>query len=50
LAAFVSVPLGAVVCGVGLGIARERSGGLLVPLMLHYFGVLTVVVAGAALR
>ena len=50
LAAFVSVPLGAVVCGVGLGIARERSGGLLVPLMLHYFGVLTVVVAGAVLR
>lgn len=50
LAAFVSVPLGAMVCGVGLGIARERSGGILVPLAIHYLAVLTVAVAGLWLR
>jgi hypothetical protein len=50
LAAFVSVPLGAMVCGVGLGIARERSGGILVPLAIHYVAVLAVAIAGLWLR
>ncbi len=50
LASFLSVPLGAAVVGVGLGIARERSGGLLAPLALHYLAVLVVAIAGALLR
>ena len=50
LASFLSVPLGAAVLGVSLGIARERSGGLLAPLVLHYMAVLVVVIAGIFLR
>ena len=50
LASFVSVPLGAAVAGVGLGIARERSGGLLAPLALHYLAVVVVAIAGTFLR
>lgn len=50
LASFLSVPLGAAVFGVGLGIARERSGGLLAPLALHYLAVLVVAVTGTVLR
>jgi membrane protease YdiL (CAAX protease family) len=50
LASLLSVPLGAAVVGVGLGIARERSGGLLAPLALHYLAVLVVAITGAILR
>lgn len=50
LASFLSVPLGAAVLGVSLGIARERSGGLLAPLVLHYMAVLVTVIAGTLLR
>ncbi len=50
LASILSVPLGAAVVGVGLGIARERSGGLLAPLTLHYLAVLAVAITGAILR
>ena len=50
LASFLSVPLGAAVVGVGLGIARERSGGLLAPLALHYLAILVVAVTGTLLR
>jgi len=50
LASFLSVPLGAVVVGVGLGIARERSGGLLAPLALHYLAVVAAAIAGAILH
>ena len=50
LAAYIAVPLGAMLCGVGLGVARERSGGVLVPLAIHYLAVLAVMIAGLWLR
>ncbi len=36
------VPLGALVAGLALGVARERSGSLLASLALHYVGILAV--------
>ena len=50
LASWISVPLGALACGVGFGISRERSGSLLAPLVLHYLALIAVIVAGAFLR
>lgn len=39
-------PLGALICGLGLGVARERSGSLLVALALHYLAVAATLVTG----
>ena len=50
LVGLISVPLGALICGIGLGFARERSDSLLAPLALHYLAVVAVLVAGAILR
>lgn len=44
------VPLiGALVLGIGLGMARERSGSLLAPLALHYLAAAAVVALAIAL-
>lgn len=50
LVGMISVPLGALICGIGLGFARERSDSLLAPLALHYLAVIAVLAAGAILR
>ena len=50
LVGLISVPLGALICGVGLGFARERSDSLLAPLALHYLAVIAVLIAGSLLR
>ena len=49
LASWISVPLGALICGVGFGISRERSGSLIAPLAMHTLALLGVVIASALL-
>jgi membrane protease YdiL (CAAX protease family) len=39
--------IAALVAGLGFGVARERSGSLLAPIILHYLGVIAVLVAVA---
>ena len=45
----VLVPVGALLFGLSLGIARERASSLLASLALHYLGVLSVLLAALAM-